>query len=160
MIRNILLGIAAGARSMTPLAVVANAARTGKLPHDDNAPDFLSHPLVSAGAMALAVYELAGDKQHSAPDRIIPPAIVIRSLNAAFAGAVIAPRRQRWSAAIVTGAVAAVASYATWKARMKSMETHSQELTGFIEDAIVVPTAIAAVTARQAAGSASAKQSG
>lgn len=148
MIRNILLGLVAGARSMTPLAVVANAARTGKLPHDDNAPEFLSHPLVSAGTMALAVYELAGDKQHSAPDRIIPPAVVIRTLNAAFAGAVIAPRDKRWTAAIVTGAVAAAASYVTFAARIKAMETHSQELTGFIEDAIVVPTAIAAVTAR------------
>lgn len=146
MLPSILLGIAGGARAMTPLAVVANAARTGKLPRDNNAPAWLAHPLASAAATALATYELAGDKQHSAPDRIIPPAVVIRSLNAAFAGAVIAPRRDKWKAAAVTGAVAAVASYVTWRARMKAMESHSQEITGFIEDAIVVPGAIATAT--------------
>lgn len=148
MIRSILIGLAAGARAMTPLAVVANAARAGTLPADNNAPKWLGHPIVSAGATALATYELAGDKQHSAPDRIIPPAVVIRSLNAAFAGAVIAPRRQRWAGAAVAGATAAIASYISWKLRMKAMETNSQELTGFIEDAIVLPTAIAAATAR------------
>ncbi|ODP37562.1 DUF4126 family protein [Sphingomonas turrisvirgatae] len=149
MLPSLLLGIVAGARSMTPLAAVANAARTGKLPRDNNAPDWLAHPLASAATTALAAYELAGDKQHSAPDRIIPPAVVIRSLNAAFAGAVVAPREDRWKAAVLTGAVAVVASYLTWHARMKAMETHSQEITGLIEDAIVLPTAIAAATARQ-----------
>lgn len=148
MIPSILIGIAAGARAMTPLAVVANAARTGKLPRDNNAPAWLAHPLVSAAATAVAAYELAGDKQHSAPDRIIPPAVVIRTINAAFAGAVVAPRKDRWKAAAVTGAVAAIASYVTWRARMKAMDSHSQEVTGFIEDAIVLPGAIAAATAR------------
>jgi uncharacterized membrane protein len=149
MLPSILLGIAGGARAMTPLAAVANAARTGKLPRDNNAPAWLGHPLASAAATALAAYELAGDKQHSAPDRIIPPAVVIRSLNAAFAGAVVAPRKDRWKAAAIAGAVAAAASYLSWRARMKAMETHSQELTGFVEDAVVLPTAIAAATARQ-----------
>lgn len=148
MLPSILIGIAGGARAMTPLAVVANAARTGKLPQDNSAPKWLAHPLTSAATTLLATYELAGDKQHSAPDRIIPPAVVIRSLNAAFAGAVLAPRKDRWKAAAITGAVAAVASYVTWRARMKTMETHSQEVTGFIEDAIVLPGAIAAATAR------------
>lgn len=155
MLRSILLGFTGGARAMTPLAVVANAARAGKLPADNNAPQWLGHPLVSAGTLLAATYELAGDKQHSAPDRIIPPAVVIRTINAAFAGAVVAPRRQRWIAAAAAGTVAAIASYVTFAARMKSMEHASQELTGFIEDAVVVPTAIAAATYT----SSSAKQS-
>ena len=91
MIRSILIGIVAGARSMTPLAVVANAARTGTLPADNGAPKFLAHPLVSLGATAIAAYEIAGDKQKSAPDRIITPAVIIRSCNAAFAGMAMAP---------------------------------------------------------------------
>ncbi|MCA1200064.1 DUF4126 family protein [Sphingomonas sp. R647] len=148
MLRSILLGVAAGSRAMTPLAAVANAARTGTLPRDSDAPDLLAHPLVSAGTTALAVYELIGDKQHSAPDRIITPAVVIRTLNAAFAGAMVAPRRHRWAGAAAAGATAAVASYISWRIRMKSMERNSQEATGFIEDALVVPAAIAAATAR------------
>lgn len=146
MWRPFILGLTGGARAMTPLAAVANAARTGKLPHDDKAPDFLASPLVSAGTIALAVYELAGDKQPKAPDRIIPPAIVIRTINAAFAGAVVSPRGDRWKGAAIAGATAAVASYLTWRVRMRSMADHSQATTGFIEDALVVPAAIAAAT--------------
>lgn len=147
MFRSFLLGLVAGARSMTPLAAVANAARTGRLPEDNNAPAFLSHPLVSAGTMALAVYELAGDKQPSAPDRIIVPAVIVRSLNAAFAGAVVAPRDRRWAGAAVAGTTAALAAWLTWKVRMRAMQDHSQAATGFVEDAIVVPLAIAAAAA-------------
>lgn len=148
MIRSILLGLVAGARSMTPLAVVANAARTGRLPADSAAPAFLAHPLVSAGTMALAVYELVGDKQKSAPDRIIPPAIVVRSLNAGFAGAMVAPRDKRWTGAALAAGTAALASWITWKARMRAIESYGQTKTGFVEDAIVVPLAIAAATRR------------
>jgi len=147
MIRSILMGIVAGARSMTPLAMVANAARKGELPEDNGAPAFLAHPLVSLGTTALAVYELVGDKQKTAPDRIIPAAVVIRSLNAAFAGAALAPRRHRLAAAAVTGATAAIASYLTFAARMRSMRDHGQASTGFVEDAIVLTAATAAVRA-------------
>jgi uncharacterized membrane protein len=148
MIRSFLLGLSGGARAMTPLAAVANAARTGKLPADNNAPDFLSHPIVSAGTMALAVYELAGDKQPSAPDRIIPAAVIVRGLNAAFAGAVVAPRNRRWAGAAVGGATAVIASYLTWRVRMRAMQDHGQTATGFVEDAVVVPMAVAAAIGR------------
>jgi uncharacterized membrane protein len=147
VIRSILMGIVAGARSMTPLAVVANAARTGTLPADNGAPRFLGHPLVSLGTAALATYELIGDKQKTAPDRIIPPAVVIRSLNAAFAGMALAPRRERFAAAAVAGATAVLASYATFAARMIAMRRGSQFTTGLAEDAIVVSAAVAAARA-------------
>lgn len=148
MIRSILLGLVAGARSMSPLAAVANAARTGRLPSGAAAPGFLSHPLVSVGTTALAVYELAGDKQKSAPDRIIAPAVVVRSLNAAFAGAMVAPRDRRWAGAAVAAGTAALASWLTWRARIGAIDRYGQTATGFVEDAIVVPLAIAAATRR------------
>lgn len=147
MIRSILIGIVAGARAMTPLAMVANAARKGELPEDNGAPRFLAHPLVSLGTTALAAYELVGDKQKSAPDRIIPPAVVIRSFNAAFAGMALAPRRQRFVAAALAGATAAIASRVTFAARMRAMRDHGQASTGFVEDAIVLSAAAAAVRA-------------
>ncbi|MDP5278175.1 DUF4126 domain-containing protein [Sphingomonas sp. DG1-23] len=148
MIRSILMGIVAGSRSMTPLAMVANAARTGELPADNGAARLLAHPLVSLGATALATYELVGDKQKSAPDRIIPPAVVIRSLNAAFAGMALAPRNQRFAAAALAGATAVIASYASFALRMRAMRKHGQASTGFVEDALVLSTAAAAVRAR------------
>ncbi|MCF5945108.1 DUF4126 domain-containing protein, partial [Xanthomonas perforans] len=71
LIHSILMGVVAGMRSMTPLAAVANAARTGKLPADNGAPAMLANPLASAGMLALAGAELAGDKMKTAPDRIV-----------------------------------------------------------------------------------------
>jgi uncharacterized membrane protein len=148
MLRSILMGIVAGSRSMMPLAMVANAARNGEPPADNGAPRFLAHPLVSLGATALATYELVGDKQKSAPDRIIPPAVVIRSLNAALAGMALAPRNQRFAAAALAGAAATIASYASFAARMRAMRNHGQAATGFVEDALVLSAATAAVRVR------------
>lgn len=147
MLRAILIGLAAGSRSMTPLAVVANAARTDTLPADNGAPAWLGHPLVSVGTMALAVYEFAGDKQKSAPDRIIPPAVVVRSMNAAFAGMAVSPRNERFAGAAVAGATAVLASYATFALRMRAMRDHGRVSTGAIEDVIVLSSAIAAARA-------------
>lgn len=147
MIRSLLMGLVAGARSMTPLAVVANAARYGGLPPGGDAPKFLANPLVSLGATALAAYELVGDKRRSAPDRIIWPAILARAATAAFAGAALVPRRQRYAAAALAGATAVIASYATFTARMQAMEKHSQLSTGLVEDALTVSAAITAALA-------------
>ncbi|WP_448664835.1 DUF4126 domain-containing protein [Sphingomonas sp. CJ20] len=147
MLRAILIGLTAGARSMTQLAVVANAARTNTLPADNGAPRWLGHPVVSLGTMALAVYEFAGDKQKTAPDRIIPPAVIVRSMNAAFSGMALSPRKDRFASAAVAGATAVLASYATFALRMRSMRRHGQVSTGAIEDAIVLSTAIAAARA-------------
>ncbi|MHA6719465.1 DUF4126 domain-containing protein [Sphingomonas sp. RS6] len=147
MLRSMLIGLTAGARSMTPLALVTNAARTGTLPDDNGAPRWLGHPLFSLGAMALAFYEFAGDKQKSAPDRIIPPAILVRSMNAAFAGMALSPKRDRLPNAAVAGATAILASYATFALRMLAMRRHGQASTGAVEDALVLAGAIAAARA-------------
>ena len=110
------------------------------------APEFLASPIVSVGTTALAMYELIGDKQASAPDRIITPAVIVRTLNAAFAGAAVAPRERRWLGAALAGGTAAAAAYGSWWLRMRAMRGGGQALTGFIEDAVVVPLAIAAAT--------------
>lgn len=149
MIRSVLMGLAAGARAMTPLAVVANAARTGKLPADNGAPKLLAHPLVSLGATAIAAYEIAGDKQKTAPDRIVAIGLAARFVTSAIAGASLVPRRQRWIGAAVGGLTAVAASYPGWRARMAAMSQYGQTPTGFVEDAAVL--AGAAAIARNAA---------
>lgn len=147
MIRSVLMGLAAGARAMTPLAVVANAARLGKLPPGNAAPRFLAHPLISLGTTGLAAYELTGDKQPSAPDRIIAPAVIIRSWNAAFAGMAMAPRQHRFAAAVTAAATAALASYATYALRMRAMKGEHRIATGLIEDALTLSAATVAALA-------------
>ena len=87
MLASFLMGLVGGQRAMTPLAAVAVAAATDRLPRDTGAPAILAHPAVAAGAVALAVAELAGDKQPTAPDRVVPAGLAARLLTSAVAGA-------------------------------------------------------------------------
>jgi uncharacterized membrane protein len=86
---------------------------------------------------------MAGDKQKSAPDRIVPIGLAARFITSAVAGAALASRRQRWLGAAVGGLTAVAASYPGWRARMASIPYYGQTLTGFIEDATVVAGAVA-----------------
>jgi uncharacterized membrane protein len=145
MLAAVRMGLVGGQRAMTPLATVAVAAARGELPADNGAPRLLGHPLVAAGAVLLAVGEMAGDKQKTAPDRIVPIGLAARFVTSAIAGAALAPRRQRWLAALAGGTVAVVASYPGWRLRMASIRRYGQTPTGFVEDAAVIAGAAAIV---------------
>jgi len=130
---------------MTPLATVAVAAARGELPRDNGAPRLLGHPLVATGAVALAVAEMAGDKQKSAPDRIVPIGLAARFITSAVAGAALAPRDERLLGAAIGGLTAVASSYFGWRARCAAMERWGQTSTGFVEDAAVLAGAAAIV---------------
>ena len=138
MIRSLLLGLVAGARSVTPFAAVAAAAYRKELPEDDAATQLLGHPVVAGGALALAAGEMAGDKMKTAPDRIVILGIGARLASAAIAGAALAPKEQRVEAAVLTAAVATASAYATFALRMKTLRRYGQSRSGFVEDAIVL----------------------
>ena len=116
-----LMGLVGGQRAMTPLATVAIASARGQLPADNGAPKLLAHPLVAAGTLALAIGEMAGDKQKTAPDRIVPIGLAARFVTSAIAGAALVPRRQRWIGAAIGGVTAVAASYPGWRARMATL---------------------------------------
>ena len=145
MLASFLMGLVGGQRAMTPLAAVSIAAARGELPADSGAPRLLAHPLVAAGALALAAGEMAGDKQKTAPDRIVPIGLVARFATSAIAGAALAPRRQRWLGAALAGATAVVAAYPGWRARCATMARYGQTPTGAVEDALVLAGAAAIV---------------
>jgi uncharacterized membrane protein len=138
MIHSLLIGMAGGMRSMTPLAAVALAAHNGGLPRDNGAPELLSHPVVEAGAVALAIAEIAGDKMRSAPDRIIAPGMAARIATGAIAGAALARHDARTTGAALGALGACIAAYLTFDARMRAMRSAGQTSTGFVEDAICV----------------------
>src|SRR5690242_3739536 len=101
MLRSILIGLVAGQRAMTPLAAVATATLRGDLPLQVPLQRLFLSPPVTAGATALAAAEMAGDKMKSAPDRIVPVGLLVRSITAGYAGAALAPRdRQAAGAAL------------------------------------------------------------
>ncbi|MEH3045711.1 DUF4126 family protein [Sphingomonas adhaesiva] len=139
MLRSIVLGAVAGMRAMTPFAVVANAARTHELGTGGGTlPRVMAHPLVSAGALALAVGEMAGDKMKTAPDRIVTAGMIARTATGALAGATAAPRDRRALGAALGAAAAVAASYATFHLRMAALRRYGQTATGAIEDAIAL----------------------
>jgi len=154
MLASFLMGLVGGQRAMTPLAAVSIAAARGELRDDNGAPPILAHPVVAAGALALAAAEMAGDKQKTAPDRIVPIGLAARFVTSAIAGAALAPRRQRWLGAAVGGVTAVVASYPGWRARMAAIPRYGQTATGFAEDAAVLAgaTAITRTLGAPAAG--------
>ena len=150
MLASFLIGLAGGQRAMTPLAVVSIAAARRELPEDSGVPRILAHPLVALGTLALALGEYAGDKQESAPDRIVPIGLAARFVTSAIAGAALMPRKRRWLGAAIGGTTAVVASYPGWRMRMAAMARHGQTTTGFAEDAIVLASAVAIVRHRKA----------
>lgn len=145
MLASFLIGLVGGQRAMTPLAAVAVAAARGELRDDSGAPRLLANPFVAAGALALAAGEMAGDKQKTAPDRILPIGLAARFVTSAVAGAALAPRKQRWLGAAVGGVTGVVASYPGWRARIAAIPRHGQTATGFVEDAAVLAGAVAIV---------------
>ena len=145
MLASFLMGLVGGQRALTPLASVAVAVVRGELPADNGVSRILGHPLVAAGAVALAIVEMVGDKQKTAPDRIVPVGLAARFVTSAAASAALAPRRQLWLGAALGGVTAVAASYLGWRARTKAMKRHGQTLTGFVEDSVVLAGAAAIV---------------
>jgi uncharacterized membrane protein len=152
MLRGILMAAIGGARSITPFATLANAARLGQLPADNGAPKLLAHPLVSAGATALAAGEYAGDKMKTAPDRIVLAGMAARLLTGALAGASLAPKEQRVLAATLGATAAIGAAYLTFDLRMRAIRRFGQTATGAVEDALTLGGAVLLVRGARAAG--------
>lgn len=145
MLKSFLIGLIGGQRAMTPLAVVAIAGARGELPAGNGAPALLGNPLVAAAAALFAAGEMAGDKQPTAPDRIVPIGLAARFATSAIAGAALASRQRRWLGAAIGGLTAVAAAYPGWRARCAAMGRWGQTSTGFVEDAGVLAGAIAIV---------------
>lgn len=141
MIRSFLIGLVAGARAMTPLAAVSDAARRGELRTAGRAPAWLAHPAVAAGSKVLAAGELWGDKLASAPDRIVPAGIAARIVSGGLAGAALAPRGRSIGGALLGATAAVGAAYLTFGARKRAMRRFGQTPTGLVEDALTLGAA-------------------
>ena len=145
MLRSLLIGLVAGARSMAPLAAVALANQSGRLQRGNGAPGFLDSKAFTVGAAAMAIGELLGDKMKSAPDRIVAPGIAARLATGAIAGAAVAPKHERAATMVIGAAAAVAASYLTFHLRMKALHRYGQTASGLVEDAITVGSAVAVV---------------
>ncbi|WP_206446820.1 DUF4126 domain-containing protein [Agrococcus sp. KRD186] len=100
--RSLVLGIAGGMRSLTPIAVIALT------PGASPPWPLLQSPWGKAALTALAVGELVGDKLPATPSRLSPPALIGRIGSAALAGAALGAGTGRRGAAARGAGVAAV----------------------------------------------------
>ncbi|MGI4878934.1 MAG: hypothetical protein ACRYG4_15755 [Janthinobacterium lividum] len=153
MLRSVLIGLVAGQRGITPLAVIARSTRRKEIPADLPLQKLLLNPVIAAGTAAFAAVEMAGDKMKTAPDRTVPIGLAVRSITAAYAGAALAPRDRRVLGAAIGVATAIASSYVGLAARKWGMRRYGQTATGFIEDAIVFGSGLAIANPSLVAGS-------
>ena len=131
-----LIGAVASARSMTPMASIAAAGLLGhKTP---GRLVLLNRPLFRAGALAMGVGELFGDKIETAPDRTVFLGLLARVVSAGIAGAALAPRGREQAGFITAIASAVPLAYLTLAGRKRAMARIGQTRSGLIEDALVV----------------------
>lgn len=84
----LLIGIVAGLRAMTPLAVLSWAAFAKCLLLEGTWASFLASLVVAIIATVLAAGEIVNDKLPKTPSRKAPPAFAARVVLGAFYGAV------------------------------------------------------------------------
>lgn len=144
LLPSALIGAVASARSMTPMAALAAAHLAGR--KTPGRLRLLTHPLFTAGALAMGVGELAGDKMKSAPDRTVFLGLLARVMSAGIAGSALAPKgRERAGAALAVGTAVPLA-YLTLAGRKKAMRRIGQTKSGLIEDALIVAAGAAVVS--------------
>lgn len=90
-----LLGVSAGLRSFTPMAVVAWFARMGKLPVTGTWASWVRHPASVGLFTAAALGEYIGDKLPNTPNRTSPLALIGRVAIGGMVGAIVAAAFRR-----------------------------------------------------------------
>ena len=105
-----LLGVSAGVRSFTPLAVTAWFAYLGKLPVKNTWASWIAHPASVGLFTAAALGESVGDKLPNTPNRTAPLPLVGRLTLGGLVGAVVATALRRpLASGIALGALGAAA---------------------------------------------------
>ncbi|MFN3931824.1 MAG: hypothetical protein ACK4JY_08765 [Brevundimonas sp.] len=140
---SLLIGAVASARSMTPMVALAGAHLAGR--ETPGRLVLLDQPLFAAGALAMGVGELAGDKMKSAPDRTVFLGLLARILSAGIAGAALAPRGRERTGAGLAVATAVPLAWLTLAGRKRAMDEIGQTRSGLVEDAMVVAAGVAVV---------------
>jgi uncharacterized membrane protein len=148
MLRSLLIGLVAGQRGITPLATIGLATYRGEVDDDLPLQKLFHHPIVTAGAIAFALAEMAGDKMKTAPDRTVPIGLAVRSITSAYAGAALAPKGQRATGAAIAVGAALLSSYIGLRLRYAAMDRVGQTSSGFAEDALVFGAGLAVTNPR------------
>lgn len=104
----LLIGIAAGLRAMTPLAVTSWAAWLGRLPVKGTWIAFMGYHYTPYVLTLAAVAELVTDKLPTTPSRKMPSPFIARIVSGALTGAVVGAAGHMMLPGLVAGSVGAV----------------------------------------------------
>ena len=126
---------------MTPMAALATMRLARR--RTPGRLIFLDQPLFQAGALAMGVGELLGDKMKTAPDRTVAMGLLARTMSAGVAGAALAPRGRGRAGAGVAIATAVPLAYLTLAARKRAMGGLGQVRSGVVEDVLAVAAGFA-----------------
>jgi uncharacterized membrane protein len=140
-----LIGVVAGLRALTPVAVVSWAAQIGRLPLANTWLAFLGHAAAPYICSALAIGELINDKLPKTPSRKIPPSFITRVVTGAISGAALTTGSGTPIAGILAGALGAVVGTlggAEFRARLARAFGGNDFPAAVLEDAVAVIGAI------------------
>jgi uncharacterized membrane protein len=148
LILTFVIGVVAGLRALTPLAVVAWGARLGAVPLAATHLAWLGSAASAWIFTLLAIGEIINDKLPATPSRKIPPQFITRVVTGAFAGAAIGLSRDSLVVGLIGGALGAVAgTLGGAAARGKLAAAFGKDLpAALLEDGVAILLGIAVVT--------------
>lgn len=140
-----LIGVIAGLRALTPLAVVSWAARLGRLPLAGTSLALLSAAAAPWIVSLLALGEIVNDKLPKTPSRKAPAGFGARLVTGALCGASIGVAGGSLAGGLIAGVVGAVVgTFGGYEFRKRLVAaTGGKDLPiALLEDAIAVGGAI------------------
>lgn len=102
------IGVMAGLRTMTPVAVVSWKARAGRLKLRGTPLAFLGHPATSWIFTAAALGEFISDQLPQTPSRTVPLQFGARILSGGLCGAALGAAAGSWRIGAIAGVGGAI----------------------------------------------------
>jgi uncharacterized membrane protein len=148
LVLTFVIGVVAGLRAMTPLAVVAWGARLNVWVLAGTHLAWFGNAIMPWVFSVLAVGELISDKLPGTASRKVPPQFIARVLSGALCGAVIGGARESLVIGLIAGAVGAVAGTLGGSAvRGKLARMFGKDLpAALLEDVVAIGLAVAVVS--------------
>ncbi|MEO0422526.1 MAG: hypothetical protein AAF184_09345 [Pseudomonadota bacterium] len=148
MLSAILIGFVNGARTFAAPAIVAWAAAFGIVQVADSRVTFLTSTAPAVILTALALLELAADKQPAIPSRKSPAALVARAVLASLGGAALASHLGGGTLVVVLVVGAAmIGAFVTYTMRAQLAQRLGRDLpAALLEDVAVIAVAALALS--------------
>ncbi|KRE86025.1 hypothetical protein ASG75_10855 [Rhodanobacter sp. Soil772] len=145
----LMIGMIAGLRAMTPLAVLSCTARMGWLPLQGTPLAFMGYALTPWILALCALGELVNDKLPKTPSRMIPMQFGTRLVTGACAGATLtAAHGLLWTGLVVGATGAAIGTWGGHRTRRALAKAfHNDVPAALLEDALAIAGAVLIVLA-------------